>query len=157
MKTVRKITVHHDAISPAASGSYRNSVRRLTAIRNGHMGKGWADIGYHFAIDPSGRIWEARTLTLQGAHVKNRNPNNIGIVVFGNYEKIQPTSASLDSLDRLLAHEMERFRVPIDQVYTHRELASTACPGRNLQKRMIQLRADDGRLARLSQTITNHA
>ncbi len=149
MKKVSRITVHHDAISPVPSGSYTDSVRRLSAIRRGHLGNGWADIGYHYAIDPAGRVWEGRPLTLQGAHVKNRNPNNIGVVMFGNYEKIQPTGRAMDALNRLLAHEMGRFGIAISRVHTHRELANTACPGRNLQARMIRTRQAGGELASL--------
>ncbi|MFG0298557.1 MAG: peptidoglycan recognition family protein [Phycisphaerales bacterium JB047] len=149
MSSVSRITVHHDAIMPVPNGSYADSLRRLQAIRNGHLGNGWADIGYHFAIDPSGRIWQARPLELQGAHVKDNNPGNLGIVVFGNYEQIRPTAATLASVDRMLAYAMQRFSVPISRVYTHQELRPTACPGRNLQSQMVATRSNGGRLAQL--------
>ncbi|MCA9302750.1 MAG: N-acetylmuramoyl-L-alanine amidase [Phycisphaerales bacterium] len=157
MGSVRRITVHHDAISPAPSGAYGDSVRRLTAIRKGHLGNGWADIGYHYAIDPSGRVWEARPLVLQGAHVKDQNPNNIGVVMFGNYENIRPTASAMESLNRLLAHEMARFNIPIRNVYTHRELASTACPGRHLQEQMMGTRGRGGALALLASSMGVHS
>lgn len=149
MSSVSRITVHHDAIMPVPNGSYADSLRRLQAIRNGHLGNGWADIGYHFAIDPKGRIWQARPLELQGAHVKDNNPSNLGIVVFGNYEQIRPTSASLQSLDQLLAYGMQRFGIPLSRVYTHQELRPTACPGRNLQAQMNATRSNGGRLSQI--------
>ncbi|MGJ8636078.1 MAG: peptidoglycan recognition protein family protein [Phycisphaerales bacterium] len=147
MQRITRITVHHDAISPLPSGQYAESVRRLTAIRRGHLGNHWADIGYHYAIDPAGRAWQARPLVYQGAHVKDHNPGNIGIVLFGNYELARPTSQALSTLNNLIAHEMRRFSVPLSRVYTHRELRSTACPGRHLQAQMIQLRQPNGALA----------
>jgi hypothetical protein len=149
MTGINRITVHHDAIMPVPSGAYADSLRRLQLIRKGHLNNGWADIGYHFAIDPSGRIWQARPLELQGAHVKNNNPANLGIVMFGNYEQIRPTSASLSSLDQLLAYNMQRFNVPISRIYTHRELRPTACPGHNLQAQMNATRSRSGRLSQI--------
>lgn len=149
MNRVHRITVHHDAIMPVPNGSYADSLRRLQLIRTGHMNNGWADIGYHFAVDPNGRIWQARPLELQGAHVKDHNPGNLGIVVFGNYEQIRPTAASLRAVDEMLAYAMQRFNVPMSRVYTHRELRPTACPGRNLQAKMVATRSTGGRLAQL--------
>ena len=159
MTTPRRITVHHDAISPLPSGAYADSVRRLVAIRSGHLGNNWADIGYHYAIDPAGRAWQCRPLMYQGAHVKDNNPGNIGIVLFGNFENSTPTSKSLATLNQLLAHEMRRFQIPLNAVYTHRELRSTACPGRNQQSRMAQLRSPTGALAMVSNSYapTHHA
>ena len=29
------------------------------------------DVGYHYAVDRAGRVWECRPLTWQGAHVRN--------------------------------------------------------------------------------------
>lgn len=156
MNRVDRITVHHDAIMPVPGGAYAESLRRLQLIRTGHLNNGWADIGYHFAIDPSGRVWQGRPLELQGAHVKDNNPGNLGIVVFGNFEQIRPTPASLTALDQMLAYAMQRFSVPLNRVYTHQELRPTACPGRNLQAQMNATRSRNGRLAQMvSPTLRN--
>lgn len=149
MNRVNRITVHHDAIMPVPGGAYAESLRRLQLIRTGHLNNGWADIGYHFAIDPNGRVWQARPLELQGAHVKDNNPGNLGIVVFGNYEQIRPTATSLNALDQMIAYAMQRFSVPMSRVYTHQELRPTACPGRNLQAQMNTTRSINGRLAQM--------
>ena len=42
---------------------------------------------------------------------------------------------------------MKRYRVSIANVYTHQELRSTECPGRNLQRYMMQTRGTSGRMA----------
>ncbi len=157
MGWVTRITVHHDAIMPAPSGSYADSLRRMQLIRTGHLNNGWADIGYHFAVDPSGRIWQARPLELQGAHVKDNNPGNLGIVCFGNYEQMHPTAATLDAVNKMIAYAMARFNVPMSRVYTHQELRPTACPGRNLQEQMLATRATGGRLAQLVQQTVVHS
>jgi len=155
MRKVTRITVHHDAISPLPSGRYDESVHRLATIRRGHLNNRWADIGYHYAIDPAGRVWQARPLTYQGAHVKNHNPGNLGIVVFGNYEQAKPTNQALTALNTLIAHEMQRFKVPLNRVYTHRELRPTACPGKHLQHQMNHIRRQSGELAQLGSYPTN--
>lgn len=157
MTNIRRITVHHDAIMPVPTGSYTDSLRRMQLIRTGHLNRGWADIGYHFAIDRNGRIWQARPLELQGAHVKDNNPGNLGIVVFGNYEKIRPTQSSLEAVNKMVAYAMERFNVPLSQVRTHQELRSTACPGRFLQEQMNITRARGGKLALTARGRTGHS
>lgn len=157
MTNIRRITIHHDAIMPVPSGSYSDSLRRMQLIRTGHLNNGWADIGYHFAIDPTGRIWQARPLELQGAHVKDNNPGNIGIVVFGNYEQMRPTHATVNSINKMVAYAMDRFNVPLSSVRTHRELRSTACPGRFLQEQMNISRARGGKLALAASTSFTHS
>jgi hypothetical protein len=149
MGRVQRITVHHDAIPSHMNMSRIESTRRLESIRRGHVAQGWADIGYHYAIDPSGRIWEGRPITLQGAHVRDQNPSNIGIMVMGNFQRERPTPAAAESLRRLLAAECARNGLTARDVHTHRELASTACPGNNLQAVMNSLRDNPERLRRI--------
>ncbi len=144
MGRVRYITVHHDGMSPFTSTLFDDAARRIEAIRHAHVAKGWADIGYHYAIDPAGRIWAARPEALQGAHVKNHNPNNLGVLMLGNFEKQRPTTAAKRTLDAFLTMKMDEFRVPVNKVYTHREWAPTACPGRHLQSHMQVARARGG-------------
>ncbi|MEM9372274.1 MAG: peptidoglycan recognition family protein, partial [Planctomycetota bacterium] len=124
--------------------------RRIESSRRGHLSRGWADIGYHYAIDPGGRVWQGRPLELQGAHVANQNQGNLGIVLLGNFDRGRPTDRAIRALDRLVASEMRRYRVPIGEVRTHGEMASTACPGRHLQRAMDRTRARGGRLASLA-------
>ena len=143
MLPVKYITVHHDGMSPFTNTSKSAAASRLETIRRSHLrrdGGRWGDIGYHFAIDPSGRLWEARPLAWQGAHVRARNEGNVGVVVLGNYERqaVNPTQqeAVLSTLQML----MSRFHVPVRRVLTHQEWAATACPGRSLQKVTANLR-----------------
>lgn len=151
MGSVRRITVHHDAIDPMPGTGTDDVARRLDSIRRSHLGRGWADIGYHYAIDPAGRVWEGRPLRLQGAHVADQNPNNLGIVMLGNFERQTPTPQAIEALDRLIAGEMRKYRISIGEVRTHREMAPTACPGRHLQLAMDRTRTRGGRLASLAQ------
>ncbi|MCL4742341.1 MAG: peptidoglycan recognition protein family protein [Phycisphaerales bacterium] len=150
MGGINRITVHHDGMTPFTATSDAAASRRIEAIRAAHVnGNGWADIGYHYVIDPSGRVWEGRPLSLQGAHAGGENNrNNLGIVVLGNYDDQRPTNESIASLDNFVAAQMQRYRIPVSRVYTHQELKPTACPGRNLQAYMERTRSRGGTMAR---------
>lgn len=147
MNGVNKITIHHDAIPSENIRTQRDAVARLNSVRASHLREGWADIGYHYVIDPQGRVWEARPLGFQGAHVKDRNENNIGVMCMGNFEQQRPTSQQTAALDAFVASLMQRHKIPANRVYTHQELGQTRCPGRNLQNYMLATRARGGRLA----------
>jgi hypothetical protein len=148
MNGISRITVHHDAIASFDVNSMAEAAHRLETIRTSHVvGRGWADIGYHYVIDPSGRVWEGRSLRYQGAHVEDNNEHNLGIVLMGNFDQHAPTPQALASLDRFLAEQMSRYNVSLRRVYTHREIKPTACPGRNLQRYMNATRARGGSLA----------
>lgn len=156
MKGVNCITIHHDGMpTPFFSESLDDSIRRLVSIRDAHTrrknksGERWADIGYHFVIDRSGRVFEGRPLAYQGAHVEDCNEHNIGVLCMGNFENQSPSKAQTDRLDGFVADLMRQHRIPLRSVRTHREWpsASTACPGRNLQLYMARTRGRGGAMA----------
>jgi hypothetical protein len=144
MNGISRITVHHSAIPSAGLTDRGAIVRQLQGIQREHMhrrGEPFADIGYHYIIDPTGRIWEGRSLSLQGAHVANQNEHNLGVMCMGNFDRQSPTQAQLATLQAFLAEQMSRYRVPVKRVYTHRELGSSSCPGNNLQRFMVSVRS----------------
>jgi hypothetical protein len=143
MLPVTAITVHHDGMDDLVYATDTPTMAaRIERYRMSHRGNGWADIGYHLVIDRAGTLWQGRAIRWQGAHVKNRNEGNVGVLVMGNFERQQPTAAQMRTLDRVLRDLMRTYRVPKSRVYTHREWpdAQTACPGRNLQPKVASLR-----------------
>jgi hypothetical protein len=136
-----RITVHHSAeVGDTAPGvALSDSVATLQRIQKVHMDRGdpnhgWADIGYHFLIDGSGRVFEGRSLKWQGAHARgDNNVQNIGVCLLGDYSKRAPGRAELQALEDLLDALRERHDIPLRGVATHRELVATACPGPALQ------------------------
>ena len=142
MLPVQHITIHHDGMEPFFSSDQRGTAFRLDLIRRSHREKGWGDIGYHFAIDREGRIWQGRQLNWQGAHVKDHNEGNVGIVTLGNFDRQSPAPAQLASLNKCVTWLMKRYRVPLSKVRTHQEWpgARTACPGVNLQRYITAVR-----------------
>lgn len=148
MNTVTRITLHHDGMPPALLRTKADVASRLEVIRRAHVEhRGWADIGYHYIVDPSGRVWEGRPVSRQGAHVKDLNPNNVGVLVLGNFEEQRPTTEALAAIGQFVRSLMSRHRVPLTRVVTHQELASTVCPGRNLQPQIVRMRSAGGVLA----------
>jgi hypothetical protein len=146
MNGINRITVHHDAIVSTDLRSSSDVARRIESIRRTHVQKGWADIGYHYVVDPQGRVWEGRPVYKQGAHVEDNNEHNLGVVVLGNFSVHAPTAAATSSLERFVAQQMQRYRVPLGRVYTHQELRPTECPGTRLQRFMIATRGRRGDL-----------
>lgn len=146
MLPVSRITIHHDGMPPISLRSRGDVAARIDQIRASHHQRGWGDIGYHFVIDPAGNVWEGRPLSWQGAHVGSQNEGNIGVLVLGNFQEQRPTGQQVSALDNFVADMMTRHRVGVHRVHTHRELAKTECPGRNLQPHINVARAPGGAL-----------
>ena len=143
MSRIRYITVHHDGMSPFSDTAERSSAQRIESIRRYHCDTlNWGDIGYHYVVDRSGRVWEGRPIGYQGAHVRNHNEGNIGVLLLGNFERQNPSEAQVDALRENLGWLIRQYNVPARHVLTHQEWdgARTACPGRSLQAYMNHLR-----------------
>jgi hypothetical protein len=93
-----------------------------------------SDIGYHSVIAPNGDIYQGREFNHIGAHVKNGNSGNIGIMLIGNFEVETPTEKQLNSLKKLLVY-LQTIYPTLDVpkcVFGHKDFNVTDCPGKNL-------------------------
>lgn len=141
MKPPSRITIHHSG-GNAAKDLDREAVERtIRAIQTDHIRKrGWSDIGYHFVIDRSGRIWEGRPVAQIGAHAGSQiaNDRNAGVLLLGNFDVQTPAGAQISSLERLLETLRARYKIGRAQVLSHKEvrgdcgLGPTNCPGKYL-------------------------
>ena len=147
MLPVTRVTIHHDGMTPFTSTRQEDAVRRLEMIRRAHRSKGWADIGYHYAVDPAGRVYQCRPVTLQGAHVRENNEGNLGVLVMGNYMDHRPSARSVQGVVNLVGELRRLHRLGRGTVHTHQELVSTLCPGIHLQAQMVELRRGGNPLA----------
>jgi hypothetical protein len=96
-------------------------------------GRGYGDIGYHYLIDPYGRVFEGRQIQWQGAHAnKENNIQNIGVCLLGNFEQQKPAGPALEALERVLGSLRAKHKIALDRVYLHGEFRGTDCPGENL-------------------------
>ena len=131
-----RITVHHDAMLWEGRHDYAGAVDRLQRIRTIHLKRGWNDIGYHFAIDGRGRVWQCRPLRYKGAHVGGQNIRNLGIVVMGNFEEQKPTLNQLVALQDALQKFSNAYKIPCSQIKGHKDRAPNLCPGKNLYPKL---------------------
>jgi len=143
MNGISHLTVHHEGSPQPNTDTTSSAVAAtLRRIQNQHRAnRGYGDIGYHFAIDRSGRVWQGRDLRYQGAHVSQYNPNNIGVLVIGNFDIQKPTAEQLSSLERLSQSLMTTYRIPRAEYRAHRDLAKTQCPGSSLAPQVVAIRA----------------
>src|SRR6185437_12713561 len=139
--------------------------------------RGYNDIGYNFAIDAFGRIWEARAGGVDepviGAQAGGYNFASTGVVILGTFISVLPPPAALAALERLLAWKLSLHGVPalgrvgvrvdpagagftrfapntlvsLPRVAGHRDGDQTACPGDALYARLPSMRPRVARLA----------
>ncbi len=140
MHVIKRITVHHEGWTRVPFDDFKSTAARLESIRNAHLGRGFGDIGYHYIIDRKGRLWQGRDMRYQGAHVRDHNEHNLGVMVLGNFNRQSPTDEQYQTLRRTLVHFMKKNRVARAEVHTHQELGPTSCPGHVLQAHMVELR-----------------
>jgi len=131
MGKVNKITIHHTDEHGGMDGKADIDVVRM--IERYHRGpeKRWAAIGYHFLVGKDGKIYEGRPVKFQGAHC-GKNENNLGISVIGSCHLNLPNPRQLKALKAFLDDQRERFAVSKSQVYGHRDIKPTICPGDRL-------------------------
>lgn len=145
MLPVNRITIHHEGFPKPIEFTDLPSCRdHLELVRSSHVNaRGWGDIGYHYIVDRAGRVWEGRSIRYQGAHVRDNNENNVGVMLLGNFDMQQPSQAQLASLAGQIKHLRQQYRVSMNRVFTHQELNPTACPGRFLQAKVNGMRSSN--------------
>ena len=105
-----------------------------------HKKQGWEMIGYHFVIDLDGKFEDGRPERMKGAHCVNHNSDSIGICYIGgcdknNKPKDTRTPAQKESINKLVYTLLTRYKLTIDDVYTHNYFdKGKACPSFSLDK-----------------------
>jgi len=132
MENFDRVTIHHSGGDQFRESSEVACVQRLQGMLAEHVRRGYGDIGYHFVVDPAGRVWEGRSLVFEGAHVISQNDANIGVVALGDYDRQELAEAQKGSISLLIGCLRERFGIKLHRVYGHSDLGASACPGRNL-------------------------
>lgn len=120
-----------------------DGLAEMRFIQDFHQnGRGWQDIGYHFAVDDSGRVYAGVPPQFRGTHAGGNNTGNIGIVLMGNYDLSNefPTSPSLASLADMWSWLAFTYGVNPDSLFGHRDYNETACPGANFYPQLPSLR-----------------
>lgn len=110
----------------------------VNSIRQGHLRRGFSDIGYHYVIYRDSSIHDGRNVNISGAHCTGHNQHSIGVCYVGGlenipnvpYEKLPPkdtrTAAQKASLLKLLKELKALY--PKATIHGHYEYANKACP-----------------------------
>lgn len=123
MRKINWIIVHQ-----SASNNPKHD--NIEIIKEWHvLGRGFADVGYHWFINKAGEVFKGREEAKVGAHTKGHNSDSVGICLSGEGEK---TPAQLIALDNLLFNVCTRYNLGKVSVLGHFDLAPTECPGFDL-------------------------
>lgn len=156
IKTPEVIIVHHTATNYKSATS-----KQIKKIYRYHSyTRKWGDIGYNYIIGKDGLIFEGRYggNGVVGGHSyyngTNYNRGSIGIAVIGNYVGETLSAESLDALQRLtgwlaannnigISSEIKFHGKKLDSaVIGHKDVASTACPGKNIYNNLSSIRSN---------------
>ncbi|MCX5111564.1 N-acetylmuramoyl-L-alanine amidase [Streptomyces sp. NBC_00378] len=169
--TVKAAFIHHSATGNNYKCSQAPSV--LRGIYRYHVkSTGWRDIGYNFAVDKCGNIYEGRaggvTRAVLGAHTLGFNTNSMGIAVLGTFTKSNPPAAAVNAVAKLTAWKLGLFgadprgkatlvsgggnkykkgkKVKLNVISGHRDGFATDCPGARLYKKLGSARTSSAKL-----------
>lgn len=119
------VAIHHSAYSQQNEQSMRS-------IQDLHMlNRGWADIGYHFGIDPAGNVYAGRDVRARGASVAGHNQGLIGVMLMGHFEWERPSEAAVRALQGLILQLTANYG--LTHLVGHGEVnPESVCPGRFL-------------------------
>ena len=165
--TIKAATIHHTADSNAYTAEQVPALLR-SIYRYHTVSREWGDIGYNVIADKFGRLWEGRygglASTVIGAHAGGFNTGTFGVSMLGNYEEVQPPQGMLDAVADIIAWKLSLYGVDprgttqltsggggtsryakgqmatVPTVFAHRDVGSTACPGRYAYARMDDVR-----------------
>ncbi|MDO8682350.1 MAG: peptidoglycan recognition family protein [Armatimonadota bacterium] len=129
-RAINRIIVHHFYRPSAAQWK---GLQTLEQVRRFHTEEnGWDDIGYHIVIGPDETIWLARPVEQSGAHCTGQNKHSVGLAFAADFDSEDPKTNGLSAGFQAAAAICERFKIPSDGVYFHRDFAQKSCPGLKL-------------------------
>lgn len=129
------VFIHH-SVTAVTEDVYRD-MRSIESIGLERYGQ----FSYSYCVHPNdGQVLEGCGL-MRGAHTKGLNSTTIGICWIGNYEERVPKVQQIDATRQLISELVSRgLLVPNYYVKGHRDVFSTACPGRKLYAMLPEIR-----------------
>jgi N-acetylmuramoyl-L-alanine amidase-like protein len=142
------IALHHTAsASEYQSPDWANSAANVKATQAYHMyTRGWCDIGYNYLIDVHGYIFEGRAGgdDVRGAH-DSYNCGSMGVAMMGYFHtpynqtlnqamrdaycELAAWKCDQQNIDPLGSSHYAGYGSNMINLYGHRDVKSTACPG----------------------------
>ncbi|WP_077035214.1 peptidoglycan recognition family protein [Pelomonas sp. KK5] len=133
-QTITHITLHHQGETWAPGRDVPDYLRHLQQWSR--ETKHWADIPYHYVIDPEGRVYAARPEAQAGDTNTEYDPRgHLLIMVLGNFEEVEPNAAQLRATVELMADMARKYRLTAADIASHKDFSTqTVCPGKNLYR-----------------------
>jgi hypothetical protein len=143
--TPKRITIHHTEMpTVSASASQSEEAEQMRKIWTAHKRNGWSDIGYHYVIMPSGRVYVGRSERKRGAH--DMINDGLGIAFHGSFISKEITDVQFNSAVALCTLLCKRHEIndvvtpvptptvhlgtqPLPRICGHRDRVPTDCPG----------------------------
>jgi uncharacterized protein YigA (DUF484 family) len=125
--TIKKITVHHDAIPHNSNSADAN----MRIIMNTHAGNGWPGAAYHYYIHRDGKVYQLNRHSWVTWH-DGHNYDSIAILVTGYFHtphNNRVTAQQKESLFRLLDKLKADLKLKNADIVGHRDRMASACPG----------------------------
>ena len=116
MRKINKIILHCTATKEGQDFT-------VDDVRRWHIGRGFADIGYHYLIYLDGSVHKGRPIVRIGAHCSGQNKDSIGICYVGgldsnNKPKDTRTDEQKAALVKLVKEEPELTEAAIQNAKT---------------------------------------
>ncbi|MBV9414108.1 MAG: N-acetylmuramoyl-L-alanine amidase, partial [Solirubrobacterales bacterium] len=173
--TVKLAFVHHSETPNGYAAGHVPSILYSIFVFHRYV-RDYFDIGYNFAVDDFGRIWEARAggidQAVLGAQAGGYNAESTGVVVLGSFMSVAPAPAAIAALERLLAWKLSLHGVPalgrvsvvvstdgapytafapgshvsLPRIAGHRDGDQTSCPGDALYAQLPLVRSQVAQL-----------
>lgn len=143
-----RVTVHHtqgkQAMNEAETAQAVKNIQHYHMVGRAREGKeAFDDIGYHFLVAGDGRVVEGRRAEYLGAHAGGANDGNIGVAMMGDFNKVRPTNAQIESLTRLVTYLSVKYKKDPNAkgfLEAHQHYTNTDCPGAHLMAMLDSLR-----------------
>lgn len=133
MNTKEYIIVHHTLVS-----RHKNKAQ-FDAVNKYHKSRGFPKsslgyyVGYHYMIEPDGKVIKAREHDDIGAHTVQQSMNyrSLGICLSGHFDIEEPTDEQKSALLDLILELQKAHNIPDGKIKLHRDYAGQykSCPG----------------------------
>ena len=132
------IVIHHTGFPDIDKDSTAAAIHKFHKETNK-----WAGIGYHYLIRKDGTIEQGRRPEMIGAHAYGHNKTSVGVCLAGNFDIGKPTERQMAAVKELCSWLCQKYKLdPMKKgvIVGHRELNDTSCPGKNLFKKLGEIR-----------------
>ncbi len=132
MKNPEYIMLHHSAVSRFSNPDQFNANNRYHKAKWNFISSLGYYLGYNYEIAASGKIRKARKNGEVTAACYQQGMNDgrcVHICIDGNFQIEKPTANQIQSIRELIVRLVAKYEISKQNIVTHQEYSSTACPG----------------------------